>query len=374
MKKIKIITILGTRPEIIRLSKIINILERYTQHKLIHTGQNFDFELNEVFFKDLKIKKPHYKLSYNKKKNLSSIETISTILVNVEKILIKEKPEAIVILGDTNSCLSAYVAKRYKIPIFHIEAGNRCYDQRVPEEINRKIIDHISDVNITYSEIAKENLLRENLPPDRVFKIGSPLHEVYNFHKKKINDSKILQKYSLQKQKYFLLSVHREENIDYIENFNKFINFLKYLNKRNEETIIISTHPRTVKKLRKYNLRNLKNIIFAKPFSYTDYCYLQKNAKIVFSDSGSITEESNIIGFNAVNLRYTNERQEGMSFGAVPMVHFELKKIDNLINFYEKNEYNSNNIVDYLSPNFSKIFLKILFSYIDYINNNVWKK
>ena len=372
MKILKILTILGTRPEIIRLSKVIKLLDKQVDHKLVHTGQNYDFELNQIFFNDLGIKKPKYELSISR--NKSAVEAISTILIKVEKIFIKEKPDAIIVLGDTNSCLSAYVAKRLKIPIFHIEAGNRCYDQRVPEEINRRIIDHISDINITYSERAKENLLRENIYPDTIFKIGSPLYEVYQSYSKEINNSKILKRLSLEKEKYFLISVHREENLDDKNNFDKFLNVLFYLEKRNKEKIIVSTHPRTIKKLKTIDLKKLKNIVFAKPFSYTDYCCLQNNSKIVFSDSGSITEEANIMNFKAINLRGTNERQEGMNFGAVPMVHFNIDRIENLIKYFDRKNIETSKIDDYISPNFSKIFYNILISYIDYVNKNIWKK
>ena len=308
MRKLKIITILGTRPEIIRLSKLINLLDKNVKHILVNTGQNYNYELNKIFFKDLNIKEPGYNLSFES--NTSAIESVSKILIQVEKILIKEKPNAIIVLGDTNSCLSAYAAKRLKIPIFHIEAGNRCYDQRVPEEINRKIIDHISDINVTYSEIAKENLLRENLPPDRTFKIGTPLYEVYQTYRKKIENSKILQKLSLKKNNFFLVIFHREENLDYEKNFKKFLNLLSFLEKRKLEKIVVSTHPRTLKKIKKKKIYKSIKIIFAKPFAYSDYCNLQINSKIVFSDSGSITEESNIMDFAAVNLRYTNERRK----------------------------------------------------------------
>tara|TARA_B100001175_G_C19489172_1_gene631613 strand:- start:942 stop:2060 length:1119 start_codon:yes stop_codon:yes gene_type:complete len=372
MKKLKIITVLGTRPEIIRLSKLIKLLDKEADHKLLHTGQNYDYELNKIFFNDLGIKKPNFQLSI--KKNKSAVENISQILSNTEKIFIKESPDAVIILGDTNSCLSAYAAKRLKIPIFHIEAGNRCYDQRVPEEINRRIIDHISDINVTYSERAKENLLRENISPDTIFKIGSPLYEVYQSYSKEINESKILKKLSLEKGKYFLISVHREENLDDKNNFDKFLNLLFYLEKRNKEKIIVSTHPRTIKKLKKFNLKKLKKIIFAKPFSYTHYCCLQINSKIVFSDSGSITEEANIMNFKAINLRSTNERQEGMNYGAVPMVHFNVERIENLIEYLESKKTETDVIKDYVSPNFSKIFYNILISYIDYVNQNTWKK
>ena len=364
-KKIKIVTVAGTRPELIRLSRVIDILDKNLKHVLIHTGQNYDYELNEIFFKDLSIRKPDYQL---KIKNETPVGGISSTLKEVDIILRKEKPDAFLVLGDTNSCLSAYSAKRLKIPVFHIEAGNRCYDQRVPEEINRKIIDHLSDINITYSEIAKQNLLRENFDPDKIFKIGSPLGEVFNFYK-----LKILKKNNLTKKKYFLLSVHREENIDSDTNINKLITLLRKLNEEYSEKIIFSTHPRTMLKLNKFNLKNLNRIQFLKPFSYTDYMFLQKNAKMVLSDSGSITEEASILGFDAINLRSTNERQEGMSFGTVPMSGFEFEKIQILINFLEKNKH-TNFVNDYISPNFSMIFFKILISYIDYIKEYTWKK
>ena len=372
MKKIKILTAVGTRPEIIRLSRTIDFLNKNTNHKLIHTGQNYDDELNKIFFKDLGLRNPDFKLNI---KGKSLMESISKILSEVDKILEKEKPDAFLILGDTNSCLAAYCAKRRKIPIFHIEAGNRCYDQRVPEEINRKIIDHISDINITYSDIAKDNLLRENISPDKIFKIGSPLYEVFDFYKNKILKSKILNKYKLKKNNFYLVSVHREENLDNDKNLLNFINLLEYLNQRDNKKTIVSTHPRTMNKIKNLKLKEMKNIYFAKPFSYTDYCNLQINSKVVLSDSGSITEESNIMKFNAINLRTTNERQEGMSVGAVAMTHFNTDKINNLINFFEVNKINNfDKIQDYYSPNFSKIFYKILLSYSDYVNEYTWKK
>tara|TARA_B100000768_G_scaffold145312_1_gene138109 strand:+ start:2499 stop:3620 length:1122 start_codon:yes stop_codon:yes gene_type:complete len=372
MKKIKILTAVGTRPEIIRLSRTIDFLNKNTDHKLIHTGQNYDDELNKIFFKDLGLRNPDFKLNIKKK---TLIESISEILKEVDIILEKEKPDAFIILGDTNSCLTAYCAKRRKIPIFHIEAGNRCYDLRVPEEINRKIIDHISDINITYSDIAKENLLRENISPDKVFKIGSPLHEVFNFYKNKILKSKILNKYKLKKNNFYLVSVHREENLDNDKNLSNFVNLLEYLDQKDKNKVIVSTHPRTMNKLKKLKLKEMKNTYFAKPFSYTDYCNLQINSKAVLSDSGSITEESNIMKFNAINLRTTNERQEGMSVGAVAMTHFNTNKIDNLINYFETNNLlNLDKIEDYYSPNFSKVFYKLLLSYTDYVNEYTWKK
>ena len=371
MKKFKIVTTVGTRPELIRLSRVIDFLNKNTNHKLIHTGQNYDYELNKIFFKDLGLKNPDFQIDI---KGKSLIKSISEILLEVDEILKNEKPDAFLILGDTNSCLTAYCAKRRKIPIFHIEAGNRCYDQRVPEEINRKIIDHISDINITYSSIAKDNLLRENISPDKVFKIGTPLLEVFNFYKKKILKSKILKKYKLRKNDYYLVSVHREENLDNKKNLSDFIGLLNYLNERGSKKIIVSTHPRTMSRIKNLKIKEMKNLIFAKPFSYSDYSNLQINSKIVLSDSGSITEESNIMKFNAINLRNTNERQEGMSVGATPMTHFNIDKIDNLIAFYEATtQKNIDLIEDYNCPNFSKIFYKLLISYTDYINEYTWK-
>ncbi len=367
MKNFKVLTVVGTRPELIRLSRVINCLDKHVIHKLIHTGQNFDFELNKIFFKDLSLRKPDYQL---KSKGLSSVDSISKILIKVEKILIKEKPDAFVILGDTNSCLSAYCAKRLKIPIFHVEAGNRCYDERVPEEINRKIIDHISDINVTYSKVARENLLRENISPDSVFKIGSPLTEVYKYYENKISNSKILKKLNLNKNNYFLLSVHREENIENAQNLQKLISLLKNLNSKSNYKILFSTHPRTMKKLKKW-FKKFHNIIFHKPFSYIDYCNLQINSKCVLSDSGSITEESNIMGFKAINLRSTNERQEGFEFGAVPMAHFNIEIIDK---FLSMKTSMPNLIDDYNCDNFSEVFLNLLLSYTNYINEYNWKK
>ena len=370
-KKFKVVTVVGTRPEVIRLSRVINYLDKNLNHILVHTGQNYNYELNEIFFQDLKLKKPKYKI---KTKAKSSVSTISEILTQVEKILIKEKPNAFLVLGDTNSCLSAYCAKRLKIPIFHIEAGNRCYDLRVPEEINRKIIDHLADINITYSEIAKQNLLRENISADKVFKIGSPLDEVFNYYREKIYKSNILKKLRIEKDDYYLVSVHREENIDINKNFKKFINFLSYIDADTKvKKIIVSTHPRTLKKIQKIKIRRFKKIIFAKPFSYTDYSSLQINSKLVFSDSGSITEETSLLKLKSINLRNTNERQEGMEYGIVPMAHFDIGKIRNLVKYLTKTNQFNNSVEDYKSQDFSRAFYNILVSYIDYVKEYTWK-
>lgn len=369
MRKLKIITILGTRPEIIRLSSTIKLLDKKTNHILVHTGQNYDRKLNEIFFNDLSLKLPNYKIN---SKSSSTIKTVSKILIEVDKILKIEKPDAIIILGDTNSSLSAYCAKRRKIPIFHIEAGNRCYDQRVPEEINRKFIDHIADINVTYSEIAKENLIRENFNPDKVFKIGSPLHEVFLRNLSKIKKSKILKNLGVKKKDYFLISVHREENIDNLKNMKRFFNLLQHLNSNNKKKIIVSTHPRTKIKLHNFLGKNLRKVIFSEPFSYSDYANLQINAEFVLSDSGSITEEASIMGLSAINLRNTNERQEGMSYGMAPMTHFDTNLIDQILK--NKRRINvANEVKDYVSENFSEVFYNLLISYINYIRENTWK-
>lgn len=372
MKKIKILTVVGTRPEIIRLSRVISLLENNLNSILIHTGQNYDYELNKIFFKDLGLKKPKYQI--NNKKN-SNISCIANILIQIEKIIIKEKPDGFLVLGDTNSCLSAYVAKRYKVPIFHIEAGNRCYDLRVPEEINRRIIDNISDINITYSKVAKQNLIRENIDPDKIFQVGSPLYEVYDFYKNKIRNSKILQKLGLKKDKYYLLSVHREENIENSKNFKKLLKLLIFLDRKSKNKIIISTHPRTMKKIKKIKNMKLKKTIFHKPFSYIDYSSLQINANVVLSDSGSITEEANIMGFKAINLRTTNERQEGMEYGVLPMTHFDIDKISSAISIIHNNNLRNLRVIDdYKSINFSNIILNLIISYTQYIKEYTWKE
>ena len=371
-KNIKVVTVVGTRPEVIRLSRVINYLDKNLNHILVHTGQNYNYELNEIFFQDLKLKKPKYKI---KTKAKSSVSTISEILTQVEKILIKEKPNAFLVLGDTNSCLSAYCAKRLKIPIFHIEAGNRCYDLRVPEEINRKIIDHLADINITYSEIAKQNLLRENISADKVFKIGSPLDEVFNCYREKIYKSNILKKLRIEKDDYYLVSVHREENIDINKNFKKFINFLSYVDADTKvKKIIVSTHPRTLKKIQKIKIKRFKKIIFAKPFSYTDYSSLQINSKLVFSDSGSITEETSLLKLKSINLRNTNERQEGMGYGIAPMAHFDVAKINYLTKYLLKTKQFGKSVEDYKCKDFSRVFFNILVSYMDYVKEYTWKR
>jgi UDP-N-acetylglucosamine 2-epimerase len=370
-KKIKVLTVIGTRPEIIRLACVFKVLNENTNHILVNTNQNFTYELNKIFFNDLELKMPKYEI---KGKKNSVIKNIANYLISIEKILIKEKPDCYVVLGDTNSCITSYVAKRFKIPIFHIEAGNRCFDQRVPEEINRKIIDHLSDINITYSENAKKNLLRENLSLDRIFNLGSPLYEVYNFYKSKIEGSLILKQLGLKQNEYYVLSVHREENIDSPKKLLELKILLINLKKKYRKKIVFSTHPRLEKNVEFIKELKLNKINFFKPFKYTDYLFLQKNSCAVMSDSGSVTEEASILGFNAINLRETNERQEGMENGSIFMLSFDHKKIFQALEYLRKNKLKAGKVLEYENLNFSKSFYKIILSYINYVNDNVWKK
>ena len=377
VKKINLVTVVGTRPEIIRLSRVINRLSKSNafNHTLIHTGQNYDFELNEVFFEDLNLKKPDYFLGSVGK---TPSETIGNILIKIDKLFHKLEPDAILILGDTNSCLCAIPAKKRKIPIFHIEAGNRCFDQRVPEEINRKIIDHISDINLTYSQIAREYLLREGISPDRVIKIGSPMKEILSHNEVAINDSKILSKLKLKKDNYFLVSSHREENIDNVSNFSLLKNMLESLSKEFSLPIIVSTHPRTMKALGKDNGKLDQNIKFLKPFGYFDYVKLQQNAKVVLSDSGTITEESSILNFKALNIREVHERPEGMEEASVMMPGLDYLRVKQALDVLETQSVNQNRnisiVKDYNVDNFSLKVERIILSYIDFINRVVWQK
>lgn len=370
MKKLKVITVVGTRPEIIRLSSVIKKLEIYCEHTLVHTGQNYDNELSNIFFNELDIKKPDFTLKKNQKSN--PINSISEIFKFVDDIIKKKQPDAFIVLGDTNSCLSAYCAKRAKIPIFHIEAGNRSFDLRVPEEINRKIVDHLADVNITYSNFARENLLRENFPEDKLFKIGSPLFEVFKNNKTYINRSNILKKLKLKKNNFYVCSIHREENLDNSPRFKKILNFLNELTSQSKYPIIFSTHPRTKEKIKNTNILKNKKIIFCKPFGYFDYMKLQINSKLVLSDSGSITEESSICDFRAINLRQSYERQEGLSYGGAPLNDFNYDRFKLLERFMEKKVVGK--VQEYETENFSNIFLNILMSYVDHVNFYTWKK
>jgi UDP-N-acetylglucosamine 2-epimerase (non-hydrolysing) len=378
MKK-KILVILGTRPEIIRLSCIVKKLDKFFLTIVLNTNQNFDKNLNKNFFRELRISLPKYNLNY-KKKHKTPMQFISSLILETDKILEVEKPDAVLILGDTNSGLSAICAKRRKIPIFHIEAGNRSFDQRVPEEVNRKLIDHISDINMTYSDVAKLNLIKENFDLDKIIKIGSPLNEVFKKYESNIKNSLILKKLNLIKNKYLLVSCHREENIDDYKNLNNIFLALKYISKKYKIKIIFSTHPRLKSKLKKFNKSFLKNINFYKPFSFFDYINLQINSALTISDSGSIVEESNILNFPAINLRNTTERQEGMEKGSVIMTSLDVNSIiESAKIILEKNkndnlEKNVNIHLDYLDSNVSEKVLIIIQSYINYINSRTWFK
>ncbi len=376
MKKLKVITVVGTRPEIIRLSRIIIKLDNSDifDHILVHTGQNYDYELNEVFFKNLGLRKPNYFLN---SAGENAIITSGKILINIDSILEKECPDSFLVLGDTNSCLCAIAAKKRKIPIFHMEAGNRCFDQRVPEETNRKIVDHISDINLTYSDIAREYLLNEGLSADRIIKTGSPMYEVLNEYNEEINSSNILSNLKLKKENYFVVSAHREENIN-SSNFKMFVNILNTLAKKYKLPIIVSTHPRTRKKINETDTEFNSLIKLMKPLGFFDYNNLQKNAKAVLSDSGTISEESSILNFPALNIREAHERPEAMEETSVIMVGMNVERIIQALKIIENQERdlkrNFRLVSDYSMPNVSSKVLRIILSYTDYINQNVWKK
>jgi len=375
MHKLKVMTIVGTRPEIIRLSRVLACLDKYTDHILVHTGQNYDYELNEIFFKEMEVRKPDYFLEAAA---ATVAETIGQVIIKVDPILEKEKPEALLILGDTNSCLSAIPAKRRKIPIFHMEAGNRCFDQRVPEEINRKIIDQISDINLTYSSIAREYLLREGLPPERVIKTGSPMFEVLNYYSNKIDQSQILKQLTLADRDYFVVSAHREENIDSDVNLSKLATVLNGIADSYGKRIIVSTHPRTRKRVEAKGIKFHDNVELLKPLGFFDYVHLQKNAYAVLSDSGTITEESSILNFPALNIREAHERPEGMEEAAVMMTGLEIDRIYQgitVLQMQKRGEDRSLRMVgDYSMPNVSEKVVRLIISYTDYVNRTVWRK
>ena len=375
MKKMKVMTIFGTRPEIIRLSRTIAKLDKYTDHKIVHTGQNYDFELNEIFFNDLDIRKPDYFLNAAGK---NGAETIGNVIIAVDKVLDKVNPDAILILGDTNSSMAAIPAKKRKIPIFHMEAGNRCFDQRVPEEINRRIVDHTSDINLPYSSIAREYLLREGLESDMIIKTGSPMNEVLNFYINGIKSSDILDKLKLIKENFFLVSAHREENIDSDINFDKFISILNSIAEAYNLPVIVSSHPRTQKKIDKLKTPFHKNVLLLKPLGFKDYNKLQLSSKVVLSDSGTINEESSILNFPALNIREAHERPEGMEEASVMMVGLNIKLImqsmEILFDQSRGDDRQLNLVHDYSKSNVSDKIVRIIYSYTDYVNRKVWKK
>jgi UDP-N-acetylglucosamine 2-epimerase (non-hydrolysing) len=424
----KVMTILGTRPEIIRLSRVMAALDKYMEHMIVHTGQNYDYELNQIFFDDLEIRKPDFFLGAA---GATAAETVGLIIAKVDEVLAKEKPDALLVLGDTNSCLAAYPAKRRKIPVFHMEAGNRCFDQRVPEEINRKIVDHISDINMPYSDISREYLLREGLPPDRVIKTGSPMYEVLRYYLPKIERSDVLERLglvsggsevgdrkseigsrrsevgdqtsdlgpltscpsplpthdsplttprhsSLVTRHYFVVSAHREENIDDPVQFEKLIAVLNRLAETFAQRIIVSTHPRTRKKIEEVGAKTHGLVEFMKPLGFSDYVNLQMNARAVLSDSGTITEESSILNFPALNIRNAHERPEGMEEGVVMMTGLEVERILEALNVLDRQPRGEQRalrmVADYNVPNVSEKVVRIILSYTAYVNRVVWRK
>ncbi|NLC65162.1 MAG: UDP-N-acetylglucosamine 2-epimerase (non-hydrolyzing) [Erysipelothrix sp.] len=374
MKKLKVMTVVGTRPEIIRLSSVIQRLEdsEAIEHVLVHTGQNYDYELNEVFFKDFDLRKPDYFLETA---TGAPVSTIGNVLINIEPVLQQEMPDAFLVLGDTNSCLCAIAAKRYKIPIFHMEAGNRCFDQRVPEETNRKIVDHISDINLTYSDIAREYLLREGLSADRIIKTGSPMYEVLHAQMDKIDASDVLEQLNLTEHEYFVVSAHREENINSERNFKNLIESLNKIAQVYDMPLLVSTHPRTRIMIEKTGIHVDERVILSKPLGFVDYVKLQKHAKAVLSDSGTISEESSILGFKALNLREAHERPEAMEEASVMMVGLHHERILQGLKVLETQDTDTLRLVaDYSMPNVSEKVLRIIISYTDYVNRNVWRK
>tara|TARA_X000000950_G_scaffold282802_2_gene382333 strand:+ start:1581 stop:2723 length:1143 start_codon:yes stop_codon:yes gene_type:complete len=376
LELLHVVTIVGTRPEIIRLSRVISRLNKSKSinHTLIHTGQNYDYNLNEVFFKELGIKKPNLFLEAA---GDSAAETIGNIIIKIEPVLKKLKPGALLVLGDTNSCLSVIVAKKYKIPIFHMEAGNRCFDQNVPEETNRKIIDHIADINLPYSSIARENLLKEGISADRVIKTGSPMNEVLKFYLDKIQQSTIHESLNINKGSYFVVSSHREENVDIMKKLNTLISTLNSLGEKYNYPIIFSTHPRTRKQLNKLEIRPSDKIQFLNPLGFIDYNALQINSFLVLSDSGTISEEASILNFKAINIRSSHERPEAMEEAEVMFTDLNEERILRAVTIME-NESNTKrdkiSVMDYRATNVSKKIEKIILSYTDYVNQNVWKK
>jgi len=375
MKKLKIATVVGTRPEIIRLACIIKKLDEHCEHILIHTGQNYDYELNEIFFDDLGIRKPDYFLGAA---GATGAETIGNVIIKVDKVLEEIQPEAMLVLGDTNSCMALLPAKRRKIPTFHMEAGNRCFDQRVPEEINRRIVDHMADINLTYSSIARDYLLSEGLPADMVIKTGSPMYEVINAYRDGIEASEVLIKLNLEKHKFFVVSAHREENIDSDVNFLKLADSLNLIAEAYNMPIIVSTHPRTQKRIDALGIKFHSLIQLLKPLGFKDYNKLQISSKAVLSDSGTINEESSIMNFPALNLREAHERPEGMEEAAVIMTGLGSERIMQGLAILESQPRSSVRLIrqvyDYSMPNVSDKVVRIIHSYIDYVNRVVWKK
>lgn len=372
----RVMTIVGTRPEIIKLSRVIAELEKYTEHILVHSGQNYDYELNEVFFNEMGIKKPDYFLNAAGE---NAAETIGNVIMKSDELITEVKPEAVLLYGDTNSCLSVISAKRRKVPVFHMEAGNRCFDQRVPEEINRKIVDQLSDINMTLTEHARRYLIAEGIRPETVIKTGSSMLEVLNHHKDEINNSNVLERLGLKEKEFFIVSAHREENVDSEQNFNDLLDSLNKIAETYEKRIIVSTHPRTRKKLESMDDKSFNSLVeFMKPLGFFDYIALQKNAYCTISDSGTITEESSILNFPAITIRQAHERPEGMDEGTLIMSGLKSNDIIDSIEIVTKQWEENPNVLhmveDYQADNVSKKVVRIIVSYMDYINRTVWKE
>ena len=373
--KLRVTTIVGTRPEIIRLSRVIAALDQAAEHMLVHTGQNYDFELNQVFFQDLEIRTPDHFLDAA---SGSAAETIGNVIIKSDALLRQQRPDALLVLGDTNSCLAAIAAKRLRIPIFHMEAGNRCFDFRVPEEINRRIVDHVADINLPYSDIAREYLLKEGLPADRIIRTGSPMFEVLTHYRAKIDRSDVLSRLGLERERYFAVSVHREENIESPVQFDRFVNLLNLLAERYKQRVIVSTHPRTRKKLDQLAAPMHSHVEFLKPLGFTDYIQLQLSARAVLSDSGTITEESSILNFPALNVREAHERPEGMEEAAVMMTGLEpttvLRALELVLTQRRGKERDFRLVPDYSVPNVSAKIVRLIYSYTDYVRRTVWRE
>lgn len=377
MKKLKVITVVGTRPEIIRLSRVLSRLDDYCDHIFVHTGQNYDYELNQIFFDDLGVRKPDYFLNCASNSN-SVAHTIGNLIISIDQVFAKVQPEAMLVLGDTNSCLSVISAKRRKIPIFHMEAGNRCFDMRVPEEINRRIVDHTADINLTYSSIARDYLLEEGLPLDMVIKTGSPMFEVLTHYQPQIEASDILTRLGIEEGKYFVLSAHREENIETPKSFAKLVNVINMLAQDYNLPVIVSTHPRTQKRIEETDAKFHPMVRLMKPLGFNDYVKLQICARSTLSDSGTINEESSILNFPALNLRETHERPEGMEEAAVMMVGLEVDRVRQGLAILESQPRGDERVLrlvdDYSMPNVSDKVVRIIHSYTDYVNRVIWKK
>lgn len=375
MKKLKVMTVVGTRPEIIRLSRVMAKLDEYCEHILVHTGQNYDFELNEIFFQDLGIRKPDHFLSAA---GATGAETIGNVIIAVDKVLAEVQPEALLVLGDTNSCMAVIPAKRRKIPTFHMEAGNRCFDMRVPEEINRRIVDHTADINLTYSTIARDYLLREGLPPDRVIKTGSPMFEVLSYFRDGIEASDVLTHLGLKASKFFVVSAHREENVDSDRNFLALVETLNAVAERYDYPVVVSTHPRTQKRVDWMGVTFHKNVRLLKPLGFKDYNKLQLSAKATLSDSGTINEEASILNFPALNLREAHERPEGMEEAAAMMVGLSTERVMQGLSILENQSRGDERsmclVADYSMPNVAEKVVRIIHSYRDYVMQTVWKQ